>query len=145
MATESELKHIAELRQLTRDWQLDHADILDKYTDEQLADDVYNGIGPEAFPSWLRKVIDCLNPTLEPVALIHDTEWHETDHTEPTWHATNDRFRDNGLKAADARYGWWNPLRYRVRRQARLFRLACETTPGWRAWLDGDKTKETDR
>ena len=139
MASPSE---IARLRQLAKDNCLENASILDKYTDEQLASRVYNGIGPESFPKWLREVIDFLNPSLEPVALIHDAEWYETDRTKASFEASNRRFRSNGIRMAKATYGWWNPLRYRVRRQAKLFSLACGTQAGWKAWLLGDRRRE---
>ena len=47
-------------------------------SDERLAG-IYNGLGPDSFPRWLRAVLTDLNPLLRPVAFIHDIEWHESD------------------------------------------------------------------
>ena len=35
------------------------------HTDEELCR-LYNGIGPESFPGWLRAVLDALHPSLAP-------------------------------------------------------------------------------
>ena len=137
------IEKIIELRALASQYMLEDREILDKYTDKELSC-IYNGIGPEAFPAWLRVIIDKLNPSLEVVALIHDVEWHETDHTDKTWRQTNARFRRNGQKVAKLKYGWWNPLRYRVMRQAYLFSKACGTMCGKMAWNAGDKTTQLD-
>lgn len=82
---------------------------------------IANGIGPEAFPEWLRSTIDALHPSLKPVALIHDLDWHENDGKDSTFKASNERFKTNGYKMAAYRYGWYDPRRYIVRRQTRRF------------------------
>ena len=66
------------LRELCEKYELENREILAKYTDEHLAA-IYNGIGPEAFPQWLRAALDAVHPSLAPVAFIHDVEWHESD------------------------------------------------------------------
>lgn len=48
MATTDEIRR---LRKLYEDMELEGREVLWKYTDEELAA-IYNGIGPEAFPSW---------------------------------------------------------------------------------------------
>lgn len=128
------IEKVAALRKKAVELKLENAGILDKYTDEQLSD-IYNGIGPEAFPEMLRSLLDSLNPTLEPCALIHDVEWHESDGTEASWEASNKRFDTNGRILANAEYGWWNPYRYIVRHRAGVFADACGTSVGWAGWL----------
>ena len=70
----ADLNEIRRLRAVCEECALEGREILDKYTDEELAA-LFNGIGPEAFPSWLRTALDALHPSLAPVAFIHDVEW----------------------------------------------------------------------
>jgi hypothetical protein len=72
------LKELKELRAKAESLQLDNAEILRKYNMQQLCS-IYNGIGPDSFPEWLRSFISALHPSLAVVALIHDAEWHESD------------------------------------------------------------------
>ena len=82
------LKELKELRAKAENLQLDNAAILRKYNMQQLCA-IYNGIGPDSFPDWLRDCISALHPSLAVVALIHDVEWHElphlTRHQKPLW------------------------------------------------------------
>ena len=95
---------------------------------------IYNGVGPDAFPEWLRGFVTALHPSLAAVAFIHDVEWHESDGTDKTFRATNERFRRNGRKVAQAEFGWWNPRRYAVMNQARRFGNYCQRF-GKGGWL----------
>ena len=97
----ADLNEIRRLRAVCEECGLEGREILDKYTDEELAA-LFNGIGPEAFPSWLRTALDALHPSLAPVAMIHDVEWSESDGKEETFAASNARFRRNGCKVASA-------------------------------------------
>ena len=53
------IDEIKRLKGLCEEYNLEGREILDKYTDEELAA-LFNGIGPEAFPSWLRTALDAL-------------------------------------------------------------------------------------
>ena len=114
------LKELKELRAKAESLQLDNAAILRKYNMQQLCA-IYNGIGPDSFPDWLRECISALHPSLAVVALIHDVEWHETDKSKEKFTESNDRFKQNGYKVAKAEFGWYNPRRYVVMNQARRF------------------------
>ena len=120
------------LRDLCETYGLEGREILARYTDEELAS-IYNGIGPEAFPQWLRAALDAIHPSLAPVAFIHDAEWHESDGGEKTFDASNARFRRNGVKVACAAFGWWRPRRYKVMWDAVKFARVCQRF-GWSAW-----------
>ena len=120
------------LRELCERCELENREILAKYTDEQLAA-IYNGIGPEAFPQWLRAALDAVHPSLAPVAFIHDVEWHESDGSEESFAESNARFRRNGCKVACAAFGWWRPRRYKVMWDAWKFSRICQRF-GWSAW-----------
>ena len=130
MATVDE---VMRLKDLCEEYGLEGRGILSKYTDEELAA-IFNGIGPDAFPQWLRSALDALHPSLAPVAFIHDVEWHESDGTESAFAESNARFRRNGCKVASAAFGWWRPRRYLVMWDAVKFARICQRF-GWSAWL----------
>ena len=129
----NKLKEIKRLRELAEKYGLEDREILSKYPMNRLAQ-IYNGIGPDAFPEWLRGFVTALHPSLAAVAFIHDVEWSESDGTDETFKATNDRFKRNGSKVAEAEYGWWNPRRYAVMNQARRFGNYCQMF-GKGGWL----------
>lgn len=128
----SQIKEIKELRAKAESLQLDNAAILRRYNVQQLCA-IYNGIGPDCFPEWLRNFVSALHPSLAVAALIHDVEWHETDKTKKTFAESNERFKNNGYKVAKAEFGWYNPRRYVVMNQARRFGNYCQLF-GWNAW-----------
>lgn len=123
---------IQELKQQIYLYQLQNKQILDKYTDTQLCY-IYNGIGPAAFPDWLRLAISALHPALNAVALIHDIEWHQTDRNYDTFTESNRRFKRNGYKVAKLKYKWYDPRRYIVLFKAYRFGNICQTL-GWFAY-----------
>ena len=126
------LKEIKKLRAKAESLKLENAEILRKYNMQQLCA-IYNGIGPDAFPDWLRDAISALHPSLSVVALIHDVEWHESDLSKETFAESNARFKRNGYTAAKAEYAWYDPRRYIVMNQARRFGNICQAL-GWAAW-----------
>jgi hypothetical protein len=97
------------------------------YTPYEKAKEQCNGIGPEWFPTILRKAIDALNPTLFIVSVNHDENWSKK-HTPSAeyFHASNKAFEENGIKMAKWRYGWYDPRRYWVIRKAREFRVILD-------------------
>ena len=86
------LNDIKRLREICEKYELEGREILDTFTDEELQS-VFNGIGPESFPEWLRAALDFIHPSLEPVAFIHDAEWERSDGTEESFKASNERFK----------------------------------------------------
>lgn len=67
----NKFKEIKELKRIADELQLEKREIIGKYTMAQLSS-IYNGIGPDAFPEWLRNAISALHPSLAVVAFIHD-------------------------------------------------------------------------
>ena len=130
MATTTE--EATDLRRLCEAYGLENSAILAKYTDGELAK-IYNGIGPESFPSWLRAALDAVHPSLAPVAFIHDVEWSESDGTSVGFEQSNARFRRNGIKVATEAFSWWRPRRYKVMWDAVKFARICQRF-GWSAW-----------
>jgi len=136
------VQQIAFWRRQTQDAQLENRDILDKYSDEQLAG-IFNGIGPDRFPSWLRWLISKLHPSLMAVAMIHDTEWYERQiHGAPStetedkndFHSSNARFKRNGYRMAKFRHSAMSIERYVVEFDAWKFSLCCNTSYGFESW-----------
>ena len=127
---------IAEARALN----LENVEILDRYSLSQIAE-IYNGIGPDRFPEWLREMLDDLHPSLCVVALIHDLEYYEGGSKEE-FSESNERFYRNGKTVAFAKYAWYDPRRYWVWNKARQFRNICNAF-GWAGWnKNGEKKGE---
>lgn len=124
--------HCARLRALCNDWDLEGREILAGYTDEQLAR-IYNGLGSDSMPAWLREAATFLSPDLEPTALIHDVDYTRADGTREGFDAANRRFKRNGYKSARALYGWADPRRYLLMNRARRYGNYCQLF-GWDAW-----------
>jgi len=127
------LKEIKQLKEQAESLQLEDREIIRKYNMAQLAS-IYNGIGPDSFPEWLRDCISALHPSLAVVAFIHDIEWHESDCSKEKFTESNDRFKRNGYTVAKAEYSWYNPRRYIVMNQARRFGNICQMF-GWNGWV----------
>lgn len=127
------IAHLTQLRILASLYRLDNREILSTYSDEALSH-IYNGIGPDTFPMRLRLMLTKLHRALAPVVLIHDVEWHEADGTHASFTASNLRFRQNGYAVARKKYPHWNPHRYLVMNEARVFANICQRF-GWHAWI----------
>ena len=127
------LKEVKRVTELCEKYELEGRDVIKGYTNPQLGS-MYNGIGPEKFPGWLRAVLDALHPSLAPVAFIHDIEWSLSDGTKASFTESNRRFKRNGYKVAKAMYGVFNPRRYKVMWDAAKFARVCQRL-GWAAWM----------
>lgn len=124
--------HCERLRVRCGAWDLENREILDKYSAEELSK-IYNGLGSDSMPEWLRRAATWLSPDLEATALIHDVEWHEADGTREGFTASNDRFKRNGYRSARCRFAAWDPRRYLMMNRARRFGNYCQLF-GWEAW-----------
>ena len=127
------LKEVKRVTELCEKYELEGREVIKGYTNTQLGS-MYNGIGPEKFPGWLRAVLDALHPSLAPVAFIHDIEWSLSDGTKASFTESNRRFKRNGYKVAKAMYGVFNPRRYKVMWDAAKFARVCQRF-GWAAWM----------
>ena len=138
----NKIKEIKRLRELAEKYGLEDREILSKYPMNRLAQ-IYNGIGPDAFPEWLRGFVTALHPSHAAVAFIHDVEWSESDGTRETFAESNARFRRNGIKVAYAAFGWWRPRRYKVMWDAVKFARICQRF-GWAAWYAPFEERDRD-
>ena len=68
----TDLEKIEFLIDQCEEYELSGREVLDCFTLEELAE-IYNGIGPDRFPDWLRKIITEANGLFEPAALKHQT------------------------------------------------------------------------
>lgn len=140
------LKEIKKYRDLAKEADLEGKEVLWLFHNSRLQS-ICNGIGPDAFPEWLRDAISALHPTLAPVAAIHDVQWYLSDGSVANFIASNRGFRRNGFRMAKLKYGWYNPLRYVVMRQADRFARLCNLF-GWRFWksaAESNNTKERNK
>lgn len=125
------LKQIKELTELALALELEGTEIFGAFKNTEMAG-AFNGIGPERMPEWMREAIGFLHPTLMVAAFIHDLEYTKGGGY-AEFSASNARFLANGQKAAKAKYGWYNPLRYLVMARARRFAFYCQQF-GWEGW-----------
>ena len=93
---------------------------------------IYNGLGPDRFPDWLREIITLASGLFEPAALIHDLRFH-VGGTREDFTAANDEFRENCYTLIDAAYSWYDPRRYTWRFRAWRYARYCERF-GWEGY-----------
>ena len=105
--------------------------ILNEFTIEEIQH-IYNGLGPDRFPDWLRDIVTMANGLFEPAAMIHDLRYH-IGGTKADFTAANDEFRENCYTLVDAAYAWYDPRRYIWRFRAWRYAGYCEEF-GWEGY-----------
>ena len=128
-----------ELIQKAYSLNLEGVHILDKYSVEEIGK-IYNGIGPDRFPDWLRKIVTESASLFEAAALIHDVEYDEGG-TREQFTAANDRFRRNCYTLVKDRYGWYDIRRYLWMNKARRWSNYCQLF-GWEGWTKTEEQEE---
>lgn len=88
-----------------------------------------NGIGADWMPGWARDVATAVSPSLVIVADIHDIRYSRGG-TEADRAFADEEFLQNGLRIA-ARFGWYDPRRYIVRRHARRYHDLLQRFGRW--------------
>ena len=119
---------IEELIRKIKTMELEGAEILDRFTAEAIGK-IYNGIGPDRFPDWLRKIVTESAGIFEPAAVIHDVEY-DIGGTWQDFTDANERFRRNCDRLVKAEYPWWSLLRYAWLNKARRWANYCQLF-GW--------------
>ena len=119
---------IEELIRKIKTMELEGAEILDRFTAEAIGK-IYNGIGPDRFPDWLRELVTESAGIFEPAAVIHDVEY-DIGGTWQDFTDANERFRRNCYRLVKAEYPWWSPLRYAWLNRARRWANYCQLF-GW--------------
>ena len=110
---------------------LEGAEILENFSLNEI-DTIYNGIGSDEFPDWLRELVTISAGLFEPAALIHDLDYYIGGDWEK-FKVDNDRFERNCKKLVKRKYGWYNPVRYLWLNKARRWANYCRIF-GWSAY-----------
>lgn len=136
----SNISEVQELIGLCERYGLSGIDFIRRFSISQLVEN-YNGIGPEWFPSWARKILDNICRVLLPMVLIHDVRFSHSDGSVEQFVAANDELRANGYKIAEAEYACYNPMRYIIKHRVRVLYRLCRDF-GWTAYVAGYLKKE---
>lgn len=103
---------------------------------------VYNGVGADWMPLWIRVVLTWLfGPVFAPAIFTHDFRYSYGVGTLCDFCEANAELDRNGRICADVRYGKFNPLRYAARALARKLARTCNLfgLPAYLAAIDNTK------
>lgn len=135
-------EHLKKLMELCEKYELEGVRTVEKYTLEELAR-IYNGAGPDSWIPAARDVLTDLMELFEPVVLIHDVQFSESDALHETFERTVDVWKQNCKKIFDAEYPLWTwrqlSASYRRRRAywygvMQAGNLAISTRAAFKAW-----------
>ena len=140
-------EHLKKLMELCEKYELEGVRTVEKYTLEELAR-IYNGAGPDSWIPAARDVLTDLMELFEPVVLIHDVQFSESDALHETFERTVDVWKQNCKKIFDAEYPLWTwrqlSASYRRRRAywygvMQAGHLAISTHAAFKAWTAAHK------
>ena len=110
---------------------LEHSDVLSRFDERQLAE-LYNGVGPDRWPTILRGVLSWLLEDVLESVLIHDADY-VVGGDEDAFHEANEVLGANVRTLAKKKYGWWRPRRYFLKKLS--YKLTEWTDEyGWEGW-----------
>ena len=98
---------IQQLRELCDKYGLEGRGVLEKYTNGELSEKIYNGAGPDSWIPGAREVLTKLMSLFEPVVLIHDVQFSESDALHETFERTVEMWKQNCKKIFNAEYPLW--------------------------------------
>lgn len=140
-------EHLKKLMELCEKYELEGVRTVEKYTLEELAR-IYNGAGPDSWIPAARDVLTALMELFEPVVLIHDVQFSESDALHETFERTVDVWKQNCKKIFDAEYPLWTwrqlSASYRRRRAywygvMQAGNLVISTHAAFKAWTAAHK------
>ena len=140
-------EHLKKLMELCEKYELEGLRTVEKYTLEELAQ-IYNGAGPDSWIPAARGVLTALMELFEPVVLIHDVQFSESDALHETFERTVDVWKQNCKKIFDAEYPLWTwrqlSASYRRRRAywygvMQAGNLAISTHAAFKTWTAAHK------
>ena len=100
-------EEIARLREQCLAYDLEGAEILEKYTNLALALDVYNGAGPDSWVPAAREILTNAMSLFAPVVLIHDAQFTESTGSREGFEETVRCWTVNTRKIFDAFFPLW--------------------------------------
>lgn len=122
------IQHIRQLITIARQNNLECLSVVWRFDEDEIAK-IYNGIGPDRFPDWLRAIITEANGLFEPAALIHDLQYH-IGGTKKDFTFANDVFLRNCRTLVKSVYSWYDPRRYKWLFRAWRYAEYCQEF-GW--------------
>ena len=125
------IQKIRQLITIARERSLAGLEMVYRFDEEELQH-IYNGLGPDRFPDWLRAFITEVSDLFEPAALIHDVRFHRGG-TKADFTAANNEFRENCYLLVKAKYAWYDPRRYKWEFRAWRYAGYCEEF-GWEGY-----------
>lgn len=101
------IPQIEALKRIALEKKLKGADVLNEYTNEQIAES-FNGAGSSAAPEWQRWVLTKILQKKLPAVMIHDMKFRKGG-TEADFRKANEELRDN-IRSSDGddKSWWWN-------------------------------------
>ena len=100
-------EEIARLREQCLAYDLEGAEILEKYTNSALALDVYNGAGPDSWVPAAREILTKAMSLFSPAVLIHDAQYTESNGSREDFEETVRCWIVNTRKIFDEFFPLW--------------------------------------
>ena len=101
------IPQIQALKRIALERKLKGSDVLNEYTDEQIAES-FNGAGSSAAPEWQRWVLTKILQKKLPAVMIHDMTFRKGG-TDADFRKANEDLRDNIRSSdGDEKSIWWN-------------------------------------
>lgn len=99
------IPQIRALKRIALEKKLKGADVLNEYTDEQIAES-FNGAGSSAAPEWERWVLTKILQKKLPAVMIHDMKFRKGGNKDDFTRANNE-LKDNILSLDEGSKSWW--------------------------------------
>ena len=139
------VERIRELRELCDKYGLAGRNAPGRYTDEELSGKIYNGAGPDSWLPVARDLLTKLMVLFEPVVLIHDVQFYESDGTYTGFDTAVQDWKTNTERILATEYPrWtWRQLSASYRRErakwlaiAAVANAAIAGKSAFRAWRE---------
>ena len=125
------LPDVSSLIEKSRKLLLDDNGLFDKYPMEKILE-VYNGVGPDRFPSWFRDMLSEINSIILPAVLIHDLDYDKGGNWDD-FKKANERLGTNAIQCVKEKYGTCSWKYWFYLAKIHIFVKLCNKygKPGW--------------